>query len=155
MSNATLPRRRVCGLYGQIVARADTVHTAQIRRVLCEKHCKYFRHVNRHCKRYIRVKRDGNYRDSITRDQNVKIRSPIWSPGAIWSPIWSSDEACFSSHLFKRPLIFAQKAQLQSNLVTQEQSGRPEAIWSPIRSLGHQVVDLVVVDAFSSSICIT
>ena len=83
------------------------------------------------------------------RDQNVKIRSPIWSPGAIWSPIWSSDEACFSSHLFKRLLIFAQKAQLQSNLVTQERSGRPEAIWSPIRSPGHLVVDLVVVNAFS------
>ena len=86
-----------------------------------------------------------------TGDQNVKIRSPIWSPGAIWSPIWSSDEACFSSHLFKRPLIFAQKAQLQSNLVTQERSGRPEAIWSPIRSPGHLVVDLVMVDAFSFS----
>ena len=49
-------------------------------------------------------------------DQNVKIRSPIWSPGAIW---WS-DEACFSSHLFKRPLIFSQKAQLQSKLSTVE-----------------------------------
>ena len=79
----------------------------------------------------------------------MKIRSPIWSPGAIWSPIWSSDEACFSSHLFKRPLIFAQKAQLQSNLVTQERSGRLEAIWSPIRSPGHLVVDLVLEDAFS------
>ena len=74
-------------------------------------------------------------------DQNVKIRSAIWS----------SDEACFSSHLFKRHMIFAQKAQLQSNLVTQERSGCPEAIWSPIRSPGHLVVDLVVVDAFSLS----
>ena len=82
------------------------------------------------------------------RDQNVKIRSPIWSPGAIWSPIWSSDEACFISHLFKRPLIFAQKAQLQSNLVTQERSSCPKAIWPPIRSPGH----LVVVDAFSLSL---
>ena len=88
-------------------------------------------------------------RPDFRRDQNMKIRLPIWSPGAIWSPIWSSDEACFSSHLFKRPLIFAQKAQLQSNLVTQERSGRLEAIWSPIRSPGHLVVDLVVVDAFS------
>ena len=40
---------------------------------------------------------------------------------------------------------------LVTNLVTQEQSGRLEAIWSPIRSPGHLVVDLVVVDAFSLS----
>ena len=79
-----------------------------------------------------------------TRNQNVKIRSPIWSPGAIWTPIWSSDVACFSSHLFKRPLIFAQKAQLQSNSGLHfghlEQSGRPGTIWLPRSHLvAHQV----------------
>ena len=82
------------------------------------------------------------------RDQNVKIRSPIWSPGAIWSPIWSSDEACFSSHLFKRPLIFAQKAQLQSKSCLHfghlDRSGCPGAIWSPRSHLvAHQVAGAV------------
>ena len=49
-------------------------------------------------------------------------------------------------------------ANLVSNLVAQERSGhlersgRPGAIWSPIRSPEHLVVDLVLVDAFSSSI---
>ena len=51
-------------------------------------------------------------------------------------------------------------ANLVSNLVAQEQSlqsghlersGCPGAIWSPIRLLEHLVVNLVVVDAFSSS----
>ena len=44
---------------------------------------------------------------------------------------------------------------LVTNLVIQERSGRPEAIWLPIRSPEHLVVDLVVdlvvVDAFSLS----
>ena len=46
-------------------------------------------------------------------------------------------------------------ANLDSNLVAQErsghleQSGCPGAIWLPIRSPEHLVVDLVVVDAFS------
>ena len=46
-------------------------------------------------------------------------------------------------------------ANLVSNLVAQEQlghlerSGCPGAIWSPIRSPEHLVVDLVLVDAFS------
>ena len=39
-----------------------------------------------------------------------------------------------------------------SDLVAQEPSGRPGAIWSPIRSPEHLVVNLVVVDAFSLSI---
>ena len=48
-------------------------------------------------------------------------------------------------------------ANLVSNLVAQEQlghleqSGRPGAIWLPIRSPEHLVVDLVLVDAFSFS----
>ena len=41
-------------------------------------------------------------------DQNMKIRSPIWSPGAIWL----SDEACFFSHLFKRPWYLPKRQQL-------------------------------------------
>ena len=46
-------------------------------------------------------------------------------------------------------------ANLVINLVAQEQSGHlkqsgcPGAIWSPIRSLEHLVVYLVLVDAFS------
>ena len=46
-------------------------------------------------------------------------------------------------------------ANLVSNLVAQERSGhlersgRPGAIWSPIRSPEHLVVNLVVVHAFS------
>ena len=54
---------------------------------------------------------------------------PIWSPGAIWS----SNEACFCSHLFKRPWYLAKRQQLLS------ESGRPGAIWSPIRSPEHLV----------------
>ena len=38
-----------------------------------------------------------------------------------------------------------------SDLVTQEPSGHPRAIWSPFRLPEHLVVDLVVVDAFSFS----
>ena len=44
-------------------------------------------------------------------------------------------------------LIWSPRSDLVTNLVTQERSGRPEAMWSA----GHLVVDLVVVDAFSSS----
>ena len=64
---------------------------------------------------------------------------------------------------FEEALIIAQKAaapfridsaqaNLVINLVAKERSGHPEAIWSPIRSPGHLVVDLVVVDAFSLNI---
>ena len=86
-----------------------------------------------------------------------KSGCPIWSPGAIWS----SNEACFSSDLFKRPWYLPKRQQLIANLVSNlvaqersghlEQSGRPGAIWSPIRLPEHLVVDLVLVDAFSLS----
>ena len=87
-----------------------------------------------------------------------KSGRPIWSPGAIWS----SNEACFSSDLFKRPWYLPKRQQLIANLVSNlvaqersghpERSGRPGAIWSPIRSPDHLVIDLVLVDAFSLSI---
>ena len=93
-------------------------------------------------------------RPDFRRDQNEKIRSPIWSPGAIWS----SDEAYT---FFKRPWYLPKRQQLNANLVSilvtwshlvaQELSGHPGGIWSPIRSPEHLVVNLVVVDAFSLS----
>ena len=84
-------------------------------------------------------------------DQNstvTKIRLSIWSPGAI-----RSSNVAFE--FFRGPdncpkgttpsLSGHQSGHL-------EQSGRPGAIWSLIRSPEHLVVDLVLVDAFSFSI---
>ena len=98
-----------------------------------------------------------------------KSGRPIWLPGAIWS----SNEACYSSDLFKRSWYLPKSQQLHSESILLSGSfikiwsaiwsprsdlvtaviwsaiWSPGAIWSPIRSPEHLVVDLVVVNAFS------